>query len=259
MKKTLVVLTCALAMAGSIVGQTSSPRKPSGAVRENPAADARHQDTNGPRDADVQESPISEMTLNTHHINGPAMPTGTAIRMKLESGISTADSTEGEAFAGRVTEAVVVNGKTVIPVGSSLSGHVTKVSEPRRIAGVPSIGLRPETVTLPNGDTFNITATVVDTGNPKKYTVNDEGRIKGKGREKLDNVELVGASGSGAIAGAVIGGGAGSLIGAAAGATIATGHWLFKRHSAELPAGTEIIIELSRPVALSSQTLEAGE
>jgi hypothetical protein len=29
-------------------------------------------------------------------------------------------------------------------------------------------------------------------------------------------------------------------------------HWLTKRHSAELPAGTEIVLELNRPMTMSS-------
>jgi hypothetical protein len=44
----------------------------------------------------------------------------------------------------------------------------------------------------------------------------------------------------------------GSLVGAAAGATVSGGHYLLKRHSMELPAGTVLILELNAPVQLAS-------
>ena len=44
--------------------------------------------------------------------------------MKLETALSTATNRTGDTFAGRVTENVVLEGKTVIPVGASVEGHV---------------------------------------------------------------------------------------------------------------------------------------
>lgn len=258
MKKTLAVMACALALVGSAVSQRSSSKKPSGAVRED-ATDSRSKPAFTLQDdtATVKNPAYAEKqkpALQTRQLSeSPAIPTGTAIRMKLQSAISTHQSQDGDTFTGRVTEDVVVDGNTVIPAGASLSGRVTRLSEPRRFAGVPSIDLRPETVTLPNGTAFNITAMVVDTGNPKLYTVTDEGRIKGKGRTKADNIVLAGATGSGAVAGAIFGGGVGSVVGAAVGASASTGSWLIKRNSEVLPAGTEIIMELSRPIAVEGE------
>lgn len=258
MKKILTAVTCALALAGIALAQTS-PKKPSGAIRENPTADVpRHQPSVAAPLADEEQKPAQPELKTRHAHEVSTIPVGTAVRIKLEKTLSTSDR-ENETFSGRVTHAVVVHGRTVIPVGASLSGHVVRIAEPRRIKGAPGLDLRPETVTLPNGETFNIAATVVDTGNPSVYHVNDEGRITGKGRTSTDNVELVGATGSGAVAGAVIAGGAGSLVGAAAGATVTTAHWLFKHHSAVLPAGTEIIMEFSRPMAVDGEYLKAGD
>ena len=47
------------------------------------------------------------------------------------------------------------------------------------------------------------------------------------------------------------------LLGAAIGAGATTIHWLTKHHSAVLPAGTELVMELSRPMVMSSAA--AGE
>src|SRR5882672_11611109 len=92
-----------------------------------------------------------------------ALPAGTAFKVKLENAMSTFSSKEGDPFSGRVVDAVVLDGKTVIPVGATVQGRVTKVNEPRRIAGKPTIGILPETVVLPNGERYMLNATMVDT------------------------------------------------------------------------------------------------
>jgi len=183
-----------------------------------------------------------------------ALPAGTAVRMKLETPISTMTSKPGDRFAGRVTEPVMLNGKTVIPVGAALEGRVMRASEPRRIRGTPTIDLRPELVVMPDGQRLALNAVVVDTSARPQTEVDEEGRIKGRGRDGRDWKETGVATGAGAVIGAVAGGGKGTLIGAATGATASVVYWLTKRKSATLPAGTEIIMELSRPMSLSSSS-----
>src|ERR1700678_1958397 len=92
-----------------------------------------------------------------------ALPTGTAVKMKLETTLATFSSKAGDPFSARVTEPVVIGGKTVIPIGATVEGHVTKAIEPRRIAGKPTIAIFPENLILPNGDRFMLNATLVDT------------------------------------------------------------------------------------------------
>ncbi|MGC2323168.1 MAG: hypothetical protein WA463_11105, partial [Terriglobales bacterium] len=110
---------------------------------------------------------------------GTSLPAGTGMRLKLETPLSTHRSKVGDVFTGRVTQAVVVNGQTLVPVGASVTGRVTKLSEPRRIAGKPSIAVLPDRIVMPNGNQFLITATIVDTAKSSGTTVDDEGRIKG--------------------------------------------------------------------------------
>ncbi len=179
-----------------------------------------------------------------------SLPAGTGVRMKLETPISTATSKAGDAFAGRVTEPVALDGKTVIPVGASIEGYVVKVSEKRRIKGRPTIDLRPNMITMPNGDRYNMNAVVVDTDPATKTDVTDEGQIKGEGMSGRDKVEIAAGTGGGMTVGALAGGGKGALVGATIGAAATVTHWLTKRKTAELPAGTEIILELSRPMLL---------
>jgi hypothetical protein len=52
----------------------------------------------------------------------------------------------------------------------------------------------------------------------------------------------------------LIGGGKGVLIGATIGATATVARWLGKKNSATLPAGTELVMELSRPLEMTADT-----
>ena len=181
-----------------------------------------------------------------------SLPAGTAVKMKLETAISTRTNKSGDRFSGRVTEGVTLNGRTIIPVGASLEGRIASVREHRRIRGTPTIDLRPDTIIMPSGDRYALNAVVVDTNARPEVDVNDEGKLKGRGHDGGDWKETGIVAAGGAIAGGIIAGGEGALIGAGAGATASLVHWLIKSRSAVLPAGTEIVWELSRPMSLGA-------
>ena len=183
---------------------------------------------------------------------GTSLPAGTGLRMRLETPLSTRKSKVGDVFSGRLTEAVVVNGQTMVPAGAAVTGRVIKVTEPRRFAGTPSIALLPDRIVMPNGNEYLITATVVDTAGSSSTTVDDEGRIHGRGRTGRDNAEMVAGAGTGAVIGALVAGAKGLFIGGGLGFGVIAAHWLMEKHSAQLPAGTEIFLELNRPVTMSS-------
>ena len=189
---------------------------------------------------------------------GTSLPAGTGMRLKLETPLSTHRSKVGDVFTARVSEAVVVNGQTMVPVGASITGRVTKVSEPRRIAGKPTIAVLPYRIVMPNGNQFLITATIVDTAKSSGTTVDDEGRIKGAGRTGRDAVEMAAGGGTGAVIGVLAAGAKGLFLGGGIGLGAVAAYWLTKRHSAELPTGTEITLELNRAVIMSSAGV-AGE
>jgi hypothetical protein len=223
MRKLAVVLVC-LALAGVAVAQKPSPAKLAA-----PAA--------------ATSVPVSET---------PSLPVGTAVKMKLETPISTSRNSPGDTFSGRVTEPVLLDGKTVIPVGAALQGRIIKATEPRRIRGTPTIDLRPELIIMPDGQRYTVSAVVVDTDQRSYTDVDDEGRIKGRGHDGGDLRETAIGAGAGAGVGALVAGGHGALVGAAVGATATVVHWLVKRRSVDIPAGSEIIMELSRPMAIGA-------
>ena len=181
-----------------------------------------------------------------------SLPAGTALKVKLDNTLSTVASKSGDAFSARVTEPVMLDGKTVIPIGTTVEGRVTKVTEPRRIAGKPTIGILPESVVLPNGERYMLNATLVDTNRGRGTDVNSEGQFKGDGHDGKDLTQIGLGTGGGMLVGGLIGGGKGVLVGGTIGATVTVAHWLSKHRSAMLPAGTELVMELDRPLAMTA-------
>ena len=188
-----------------------------------------------------------------------ALPTGTAVKMKLETTLATFSSKAGDPFSARVTQPVVIDGKTVIPIGATVEGRVTKVNEPRRIAGKPTIAIFPENLVLPNGDKFMMNASLVDTNAGHGTDVNSEGQFKGDGHDGKDLAEIGLGTGGGMLIGGLAGGGKGFLISGAVGATAPRAHWLGKHRSAMLPAGTELVMELNRPMTMTMTAAVAGQ
>jgi hypothetical protein len=187
-----------------------------------------------------------------------SVPEGTPLKVKLETTISTFSSKVGDPFQGKTTEPVVIGGKTLIPAGSTVEGRITKLNEPRRVSGKPTIGIFPEHIVLPDGQRFMLNAVLVDT-DIKGTDVNEEGQFKGTGHDKRDQIEVAGGAGAGMLIGGLAGGPPGLLIGGAIGAGATTTHWLVQRRSAVLPSGTGLVMELSRPMTISTTAAGAGQ
>jgi hypothetical protein len=185
------------------------------------------------------------------------VPAGTALMVRLDTTLATFSNRVGDPFQARITQAVVVNGSTLIPVGATVEGRVTKVTEPRRISGKPCIGLLPEAVIMPTGERYFLDATLTDTNIPGT-DVTREGQFKGTGHERRDQLEVGGGTAGGMLIGGLIGGGPGVLIGGAVGAGSTTVHWLSKHRSATLPAGTQLTLELNRPMAMGNTAATSG-
>ncbi len=190
--------------------------------------------------------------------NGLSVPEGTPLKVKLQTTISTFSSKVGDPFQGKLTEPVVIGGKALIPVGATVEGRVTKLSEPRRIKGKPTISIFPEHIVLPDGQRFMLNAVLVDT-DIRGTDVNEEGQFKGTGHDRNDQIEVAGGTGAGMLIGGLIGGGPGVLVGGAVGAGATTTHWLVQRRSAVLPSGTGLVLELSRPMTMSTTAAGAGQ
>ena len=179
------------------------------------------------------------------------VPAGTALIVRLDTTLATFSNRVGDPFRASLTEPVSVNGKTVLPAGTKVEGRITKLSEPRRISGKPTIGILPEAVIMPTGERYYLDATLTDTS-VKGTDVNNEGQFKGNGHDRRDTIEQGAGTAGGMLVGGLIGGPPGILIGGAVGAGATTGHWLIRHRSAVLPAGTQLTLELNRPMAMTN-------
>ncbi len=115
-----------------------------------------------------------------------SVPAGTALMVKLQTTLATFSNKAGDPFQARLTQPVVLEGKTIIPAGAMVEGRVTKISEPRRISGKPTIGIMPEALVLPTGERLFLDASLVDTDLGRGTDVNQEGIFKGAGHDRKD-------------------------------------------------------------------------
>jgi hypothetical protein len=189
--------------------------------------------------------------------SGP-VPAGTALMVKLQTTLATFSNKAGDPFSARLTQPVVLNGKTLLPAGTMVEGRVTRVLEPRRITGKPTIGILPEALVLPTGERLFLDATLVDT-DILGTDVNQEGEFKGAGHDRRDEIETGGGTAGGMLIGGLIGGPPGILIGGVVGAGSTGVHWLSKHRSATLPAGTELTLELNRPLTMTTSVASSGQ
>src|SRR5271154_1371797 len=74
------------------------------------------------------------------------VPAGTALMVKLDTTLATFSNKAGDPFQAKLSQPVMLGGRIVIPEGAMVEGRVTRVSEPRRISGKPSIAILPEAV-----------------------------------------------------------------------------------------------------------------
>ena len=194
--KTWLALPCILLLAAASAAQTDSPASTGISESDLPARTV----------AAPTESPAPSITAQ------PALPVpaGTALMVRLDTTLATFSNRVGDPFQGKITQPVVVNGTTVIPVGSTVEGRVTKVNEPRRISGRPTIGILPEAVILPSGERYYLDATLTDT-NIRGTDVNEEGQFKGQSHDRRDTLEAGGGTAGGMLIGGLIGGGPESL------------------------------------------------
>jgi len=182
------------------------------------------------------------------------VPDGTRIQAKLESTINSRTNRQGDRFSAKVTESVMIEGKEVIPAGTTLEGRVAEVKAASRARSRGEINLTYERLIFPNGVSETIVASAAELSESEKEQIDrKEGTIKGESTHKRDAGEVAGGAAAGAGIGAVAGGGKGAAIGAGVGGLIGLADSLRRKgKEVELPAGTRMVIRLDRPLTIMS-------
>jgi type IV secretion system protein VirB10 len=204
----------------------------------------------------AQSTPESAASMLT-------VPADTTIPLRLGNAINSRTARPGQAIYLDTIFPITVGNKIVIPRGSSVKGSITQVARPKRLKGKAQIGIRFETLILPNGTTRSLRGTLSAFGGTGEEGFKpDESKIEGASSRgnKADTVARTTVTGAevGTIAGAASGAaakglGIGSLAGAAGGLV-----WVFSKRGKEivLPPGTNMELQLSEPLSFSRDELD---
>jgi hypothetical protein len=211
-----------------------------------------------PLDADIVTTPENTEQADDSGIvvsvpSGPnQLPEGTTLLVSLNQSLSTATTQPGTIFSARLMAPVMKDNRIVIPVGSTITGRVTSVTEGRRITGGASIRLRPDEVVLPDGTRYFLHAEVYDLGDPRRVKPDSEGNVTNVAHGKRTIAEASLLGGGAAAAGFMIAGGPAALVLGGAAAGYVGAHWLLESKQAVLPKDSEVVFGLTQPMSLVS-------
>ncbi len=175
---------------------------------------------------------------------------GTLLKARIGQSLSTTTTLEGQPFTAPLTEAVLQNGRVILPAGSVLEGRVTEVRGGKRISGSAALHLEARSVTLPDGTHYVLHAQLIDTDQMAHNKLNSEGTVGRRDHPKENLAIMSLTTGSGAVAGAMLGGGVGAIVGAGLGAGVSTILWLKEDRQAALPKDSLLVFSLTTPMIL---------
>ncbi len=162
------------------------------------------------------------------------LPSGTAVRVRLDQDLGSKISQPGDTFSATVDSDVLVNGQTVIPAGARAEGTVIDAQPLGRFKGGALLEIRLDRVHTRWGS-YPVATSSID-------------RVE-KGKGKRTALFAGGGGALGALIGGLAGGGKGALIGGLAGAGAGTAGGAFTgNQQIVLPAETILTFRLERPV-----------
>lgn len=177
------------------------------------------------------------------------VPAGTTLHCRLIQTLSTRVNYPGDTFTALVSEPLTVNGRVLIPPGSTLTGRVASVKRPGRIKGVGEMRLLAQNLALPDGRDLPLDAVLEGESSPgTSQAAGAEGTVKGPHSRVKTIGETLGFAGGGALVGLIF---AHPLVGMAVGGT--TGfldHVRRRGDDLTLVKGTQIDYQLTRDLAI---------
>lgn len=201
---------------------------------------------------------IASLLCIVAHAGTLTLPAGTQLQVVLETTLTTKTTKVGDPFRARLVVSVFDNGREALPIGTAVTGTVVSLTGPGRVKGRAEMQLQPEIIYLPDGRDISLGATVNSARTDGDERVDPkEGTVKGGGKDRMSAGKTIKGAAAGAGIGAIAGGGTGAAIGAgAAGAIAVLHHTLKKGKDASLAAGSELVLEITRPVSFSDMQEE---
>jgi hypothetical protein len=164
------------------------------------------------------------------------LPAGTTLPLSLTSSMDSGTSAVEDAVTARLTQAITVDGREVLPSGTPLAGLITSVDDAGHVKGRASIAFR-FTSLRAGGESYDVQTSPVSHLAPA---------TKGEDATKIG----IGA-GAGAVIGGLLGGKDGAAKGAAIGGAGGTGVVLATRgKEMRLAPGADVTSQLSAPLTI---------
>jgi hypothetical protein len=165
------------------------------------------------------------------------LPPDTALRIRLDDTLTSADSQVGDPFSATVVDQGEYRNARVY-------GHVSGIETSGRVKGNTTMMLRFDRVVMPDGRRTPIHAELVELYDaPSGEKVDVEGAIQSGGRGRTSVVHTAVGAGAGALLGGIFGGGKGAGIGSIVGGAGGLGTTAFHgRQKITLNSGLEMLI-----------------
>jgi hypothetical protein len=175
---------------------------------------------------------------------------GQIIRVRMNQTITSETARVGDRFSTTAVDPVYAGGVEVIPASSQIIGQVTSVNRASRQSKAGTIGVHFISLQLPSGITRPLNGDLTDV-NADNVIADNEGEVSGRSATKRNVVFIGGGAATGALIGAIAGGGKGAGIGAIVGGGLgAAGAVFSKGHEAQVKSGTEFGVVLNQTLSL---------
>jgi hypothetical protein len=170
------------------------------------------------------------------------IPAGTVLPVELQSTVASDTSQVEDVVRARLRRAIVIDGTTALPAGSTLGGTVTEATRSGRVKGRARVGFRFDTIEPAGGDgRLQIRTTAV--------------ARTAAATKKQDAAKIGIPAAGGAIIGGIVGGGDGAAKGAAIGGAAGTGVVLSTRgKEIRFGPGADFNLKLLQPVTVRVPT-----
>jgi hypothetical protein len=132
------------------------------ATAETGSTDTESSSTAEASKSDEAKTVASKKTLLQGYIR--VVPSGTKIPIIMDTAVDTDTSQEGDEFAARTSEDLLIDGATVVPAGSVIKGRIAQLNSPKNLGRSGSVALKFDTVTTPDNRQIPLVANLVARG-----------------------------------------------------------------------------------------------
>lgn len=220
-------------LSGAVSDPTAQQKVEQIAREEPGVAGVENQTTVGSEPAMAAAPPPSEEKPEPQPI---VVPAETVLVVRTAEALGSKTSQPGQTFGATLAQPVTVEGRTVLPGGSQVSGTVVTAKAKGKVKGEGQLDLKLTSISV-GGQTYPIHTAVLSS------------TVKGKGKRTAATTG--GGAAGGALIGGIAGGGKGAAIGAGIGAAAGfLGGTFTGNKQIEVPAESALSFTLAQALTL---------